>query len=91
MHEETVFILRTAGPVKTWRQWFTVFDRVGQSLYTATYSVPESDYQVDLPAWDGTSATRIKLSPGLYLVKLSVRSLVDGSKMSSITKVIISN
>jgi hypothetical protein len=65
MHEETVFHFTHSRSSEDLEAVVTVFDRVGQSLYTATYSVPESDYQVDLPAWDGTSAAGIKLSPGL--------------------------
>jgi len=91
MHSETVFHFTHSRSSEDLEAVVTIFDRVGQSLYTATYSVPQSNYQVDLPPWDGTSATGIKLSPGLYLVKLSVRSLVDGSKNEKITKVIISN
>jgi len=69
----------------------TVYNPVGQPLISNTYEVLGSEYQVDLPPWDGTTAGGTKLSPGLYLLKLSVRSLVDGSKNEKITKVIISN
>lgn len=91
MHSEAVFHFTHSRSSEDLEAVVTVYDRVGQSLYTASYSVLQSNYQVDLPAWDGTSGAGIKLSPGLYLVKLSVRSLVDGSKNEKITKVIISN
>ena len=69
----------------------TLYDPVGQPVISSTYQIMGSAYQVDLPVWDGTSAEGTKLSPGLYLSKLSVRSLLDGSKNEKITKVIISN
>jgi hypothetical protein len=91
MTNEAVFHFTHSRSSEDLEAVVTVFDRVGQTLFTATYSVPQSDYQVNLPAWDGSSSAGIKLSPGLYLIKLSVRSLVDGSKNEKITKVIISN
>lgn len=69
----------------------TLFNSMGQPMLTSTYQINNSSYQVDLPAWDTTYSDGTKLSGGLYLLKLSVRSLVDGSKNEKITKVIISN
>jgi hypothetical protein len=69
----------------------TIFDRLGHPVLTTTYQVNGSPYQVDLPAWDTTTPDGTKLAGGLYLLKLSVRSLLDGSKNEKITKVIISN
>ncbi len=69
----------------------TVYDQVGQPVLSSTYQITGSAYQVDLPPWDGTTGAGTKLSAGLYLSKLSVRSLLDGSKNEKITKVIISN
>jgi hypothetical protein len=69
----------------------TVYDPLGQPVANSTYQVNNSAYQVDLPTWDASSPNGTKLGPGLYLLKLSVRSLLDGSKNDKITKVIISN
>ncbi len=69
----------------------TLFNQVGQPVVSSTYQVTNSAYQVDLPTWDGTTSDGVKLAQGLYLLKLSVRSLQDGSKNEKITKVIISN
>ena len=69
----------------------TVYDRVGQPVVSSTYQVSASSYQVDLPPWDATASNGAKLAEGLYLIKLSLRSLTDGSKNEKITKVIISN
>ncbi len=69
----------------------TVYDQVGQPMTSNTYLVNGSAYQVDLPVWNATTGSGTKLTGGLYLLKLSVRSLLDGSKNEKITKVIISN
>ncbi|MEJ0054193.1 MAG: T9SS type A sorting domain-containing protein [Bacteroidota bacterium] len=68
-----------------------IYDPLGQLLVFNTYHISESAYIVDLPAWDTTLTNGTKLGAGLYLLKLSVRSLLDGSKNEKITKVIISN
>jgi hypothetical protein len=69
----------------------TIFDRVGHEVLTTTYQVNGSPYQVDLPPWDTMTPDGTKIAGGLYLLKLTVRSLLDGSKNEKITKVIISN
>ena len=69
----------------------TVYDPLGHPVVSSTYQVNSSGYKVNLPEWDATSASGTKLSAGLYLVKLSLRSLLDGSKSEKITKFIISN
>jgi hypothetical protein len=69
----------------------TIFNQTGQPILSNTYQIPNSPYQVDLPAWDGSAPDGTKFGAGLYLLKLSVRSLLDGSKNEKITKVIIFN
>lgn len=69
----------------------TVYDQLGQQMVSNTYLVNGSAYQVSLPSWEATTGSGAKLTAGLYLLKLSVRSLLDGSKNEKITKVIISN
>ncbi len=69
----------------------TVYDQLGQQMVSNTYLVNGSAYQVDLPVWDATTGSGTKLTGGLYLLKLSIRSLLDGSKNEKITKVIIFN
>ncbi len=69
----------------------TIFDRMGKVVLSNTYQITSSSYKVDLPPWDGTSPDGTKLAEGLYLMKLSVRSLLDGTKNERITKVILLN
>ncbi len=69
----------------------TIFDRMGKVVLYNTYQITSSSYKVDLPSWDGTSADGTKLAEGLYLMKLSVRSLLDGTKNERIAKIILLN
>lgn len=68
-----------------------IYDLNGQPLATLDYSIPSSSYQVDLVEWNGKTATGIKFGPGIYVARLSVRSLADGSQNAKATKLIILN
>ncbi len=69
----------------------TVYDQLGQPVFSSVDNVPNSPYHVNLPSWNLVGSGGTKLGAGLYLCKLLVRSLSDGSKNEKITKVIISN
>jgi hypothetical protein len=64
---------------------------MGKPVLTNTYQIGESTYKVDLPVWDGTTPDGNKLAGGLYLMKLTLRSLLDGTKNERIAKVILVN
>jgi hypothetical protein len=68
-----------------------IYNPNGQRMKTSTYQVPSSQFRVTLDEWDGTNTFGTKLNNGIYLLRLTVRSLVDGSKNGLITKVIILN
>ncbi len=68
-----------------------IFDLRGQMVKTLNFSVPESQYHVSLTNWDGSDASGSKLTDGIYLMKVLVRSLADGSKNEHFAKLIISN
>jgi hypothetical protein len=68
-----------------------IYDMTGQPLATLDYSIPSSAYQVDLEAWDGKTPGGTKFGPGIYVARLSVRSLADGSQNAKATKLIILN
>ena len=69
----------------------SVFDLMGQLVDLRQYSISSSFSHVTLAEWDGANAAGNKLMNGIYLGKLSVRSLLDGSKNEQITKLIIVN
>jgi len=69
----------------------TIYDIAGQPTSTIQYSIPFSPYQVVLGEWNGTNVDGTKYSPGIYVARLSVRSLADGSQSTQATKLIILN
>ena len=69
----------------------TIYDIAGRPSSTIQYSIPFSPYLVVLDEWNGMSVDRTKYSPGIYVARLSVRSLVDGSQSTQATKLIILN
>ena len=69
----------------------TIVDLSGQTMRAINYAVPSSQYLVTLPPWDGTNTAGTKLGNGIYLLRLVVRSLLDGSKNERISKLIILN
>jgi hypothetical protein len=87
----TVFHFKHNRPGEDLEAVVTIFDRMGKLVLTNTYQIGESTYKVDLPPWDGTSPDGNKLAGGLYLMKLSLRSLLDGTKNERIAKVILVN
>lgn len=68
----------------------TIYDLAGQLLMTTDFSITNSSYQVDLGKWDG-AVNGTKKGPGIYIAKLFVRSLADGSQNERVTKLIILN
>jgi len=68
-----------------------IFDMNGQLQNTQQFSIVASPYRVLLTAWDGTGGSGNKLSGGIYLARLTVRSLLDGSKNEQSTRLIILN
>lgn len=69
----------------------TIADISGRTMQIMNYEVPSSQYLVTLPEWDGTNTAGTKLGNGIYLLRLVVRSLLDGSKNERISKLIILN
>lgn len=68
-----------------------IYDITGRQMAFIDFEVPSSPYQVDFGKWTGENGSGVKFSAGLYVAKLSVRSLVDGSKNERSTKLIILN
>lgn len=68
-----------------------LYDYTGKTIQQYTFEVPESSYKVNLMELALNDDFNKKLIPGLYLARLIVRSLADGSKNERVTKLIISN
>jgi len=71
--------------------WISIIDLAGNKILEKQFEVPASQYRVTLTEWNGHSASGTKLGRGIYVGKLSVRSLLDGSKNEQFTKLIVLN
>jgi len=71
--------------------WVSIVDLAGSKILEKHFEVLSSQYRVTLAEWDGRSASGTKLGRGIYVGKLSVRSLLDGSKNEQFTKLIVLN
>jgi Peptidase family C25 len=89
--ESTIFAFTHNRPGEDLEADLYIYTLSGQLLDSRQYSVTESSSHVTLTDWSGSGYDGNKLVNGIYLGKLSVRSLQDGSKNEQITKLIIVN
>nr|WP_302179992.1 type IX secretion system sortase PorU [Chryseosolibacter indicus] len=68
-----------------------IYAPTGNLLKTLEIPVFDSQYRVDLYEMDNSGNQDKKLPAGLYLARLVVRSLTNGSKSEQVTKLIILN
>ena len=66
----------------------TLYNSTGLAVESYEVDIPESSYHVNMLTLN--NADKIRPS-GLYLARLSVRSLTDGSATEQVAKLIISN
>ncbi len=90
-YESTTLEFTHTRPGEDLEVFLAIYDMIGNNILNQTYEVPSSQYRVTLSEWDGRSAAGTKLGRGVYLGKLSVRSLLDGSKNEQFTKLILLN
>jgi hypothetical protein len=69
----------------------TIYDIAGRPVASIQYSIPVSPYQVVLGVWNGANVDGTNYGPGIYVARLSVRSLADGSQSDQTTKLIMLN
>ena len=68
-----------------------IFSLAGTLIKSAEISITDSEYRINLIEFDALDESGKKLLPGLYLARLVVRSLTNGSKNEKVTKLIILN
>jgi hypothetical protein len=88
---DTQFWFAHSRPGEDLKATITIYNLTGQVILTQEYEIPESQYQITLPEWNGQAPDGRKLGQGLYLAKLFVRSMLDGSNNERISKFIIMN
>lgn len=69
----------------------SIVDVMGNVLKTGEITLLSSSYYVNLMEFDAEDNIGKKLKPGLYLARLAVRSLSNGSKNEQVAKLIILN
>jgi len=90
-YETTTLEFTHTRPGEDLEAYLTIYDLAGKELLNQSFEVISSQYRVTLTDWDGKSSAGTKFGQGVYLGKLSVRSLLDGSKNEQFTKLIILN
>jgi hypothetical protein len=90
-YESTTLEFTHSRPGEDLEAYLTIYDLTGKLIVDQQFEILSSQYRVTLSEWDGRTANGAKLSRGIYMGKLSVRSLLDGSKNEQITKLIILN
>lgn len=90
-YESTTLEFTHSRPGEDLEAFLSIYDVTGKLIVNQQFEILSSQYRVTLSEWDGKSADGAKLARGLYMGKLSVRSLLDGSKNEQITKLIILN
>lgn len=68
-----------------------IISRHGEVIQEQNFSFTESTRRIELPEWNGTNNFGKKFNAGIYILKLSVRSMADGAKNQKYQKVILIN
>ncbi len=90
-YETTTLQFTHSRPGEDLEVFLSIYDLTGKRIISQQFDILMSQYRVTLSEWDGRATDGTKLSRGLYVGKLSVRSLLDGSKNEQFTKLIILN
>lgn len=89
--QTTTLFFTHSRPGEDLEAFITIFDLAGHLVKSADFTISASNYKVELPEFDANLTLDKKLPPGLYLCKLVVRSVTDGSKNERVTKLIVLN
>jgi hypothetical protein len=88
---ETKFWFTHNRPGEDLEATLVIYNLAGQVLVSQNYTIAESQYLVTLPEWSIDNAQGTKPGPGLYIARLFVRSLLDGSNNEKNAKFILTN
>lgn len=88
---ETKFWFTHNRPGEDLEATLVIYNLAGQVLISQNYTIAESQYLVTLPDWSIDHAQGTKPGPGLYIARLFVRSLLDGSNNEKNAKFILTN
>lgn len=68
-----------------------ICNSMGQPVKNIEFSTQSSPFSEQIFEWDGTMENGAKLPTGLYILKLTVRSQLDGSKSEVFGKLVLTN
>lgn len=68
-----------------------IYSELGGLIKSAEIFIPESEYHINLMELDTFEDAGKKLPPGIYLARLIVRSMTNGSKNERVAKLIVVN
>ena len=68
-----------------------ILNRQGQGIIKQFFNISDAPGNVTLYRWDGNNTFGEKILEGLYIYKLTVRSLLDGAKNHTYQKLILIN
>lgn len=68
----------------------SIHDMAGGLIRTFEFDLPDSGYRTELVELSGDDISK-KAAPGIYIARLIVRSLTNGSKNEQVTKLFLSN
>jgi hypothetical protein len=89
--ESTRFRFTHSRPGEDLLATIVIYNSQGQIVHSQEHEVKESQYQVTLDEWTGENPDGRKLSNGLYIARLFVRSVTDGSNNELASRLIIMN
>ncbi len=89
-HETSIFFTHNR-PGDDLQAQLIIYSATGMQLKSYAFDIPASLYRVDLTQLNDLYDFGKKLPGGLYLARLAVRSLTNGSKNERVTKLIVVN
>jgi len=69
----------------------TITNMLGEPVRSIEFESLSSFFSTEVMEWDGTDINGSKVASGIYILRLSVRSMADGSKNESFAKLILTN
>ncbi|MFN7233789.1 MAG: type IX secretion system sortase PorU [Cyclobacteriaceae bacterium] len=87
--DETAFLFDHTRQGEDLEAQLRIYNLMGQPVAEQQFSVTQSAYRVLLTTWDGQTPDGTKIPNGVYIARLVVRCLSDGSKNEAVTKLFV--
>ncbi|HAC24892.1 MAG TPA: hypothetical protein DCE81_08260, partial [Cytophagales bacterium] len=87
--DETAFLFNHTRQGEDLEAQLRIYNLMGQPVAEHQFLVTQSAYRVLLTTWDGQTPDGTKIPNGVYIARLAVRCLSDGSKNEAVTKLFV--